>query len=101
MKTKLFTIRSTGGRRERRGEERPRQSQSLLPLLPPVKTIVWSALLAALPLQAATPLTPAFDVTRVTAFTEKYCSSCHNEADKEGGLDLTALEFAPQNGSNF
>ncbi|MEO7413173.1 MAG: DUF1592 domain-containing protein, partial [Opitutaceae bacterium] len=25
----------------------------------------------------------------------------HNEVDKEGGLDLTALEFAPENAANF
>lgn len=34
-------------------------------------------------------------------FTEKYCASCHNDVDKEGGLDLTALKFAPDDRGNF
>ncbi len=28
-----------------------------------------------------------------TEFTDRYCSSCHNDVDKEGGLDLTTLSF--------
>src|SRR2546430_727052 len=34
-------------------------------------------------------------------FTDKYCSSCHNDVDKEGGLDLTTLKFAPSDPANF
>jgi hypothetical protein len=34
-------------------------------------------------------------------FTDKYCSSCHNDVDKEGGLDLTSLKFAPGDSANF
>ncbi len=52
-------------------------------------------------LHAATPLTPAFDATRVNAFTEKYCAACHNDVDKEGGFDLTALQFSLANAGNF
>ena len=34
-------------------------------------------------------------------FTDKYCSSCHNDVDKEGGLDLTALTVVPGDVANF
>ena len=37
----------------------------------------------------------------VLAFTDRYCSSCHNDVDKEGGLDLTALKYAPDDPANF
>ncbi|MEO7412925.1 MAG: hypothetical protein ABIZ81_06170, partial [Opitutaceae bacterium] len=36
-------------------------------------------------LRGAVPAKPIAD------FADKHCSSCHNEADKEGGLDLTSL----------
>ena len=42
-------------------------------------------------------LTPAF----AAEFTEKYCTGCHNGAAKSGGLDLTALPFAPSDAANF
>lgn len=35
------------------------------------------------------------------AFTEKYCAGCHNDTDKEGGLDLTSLAFSPGDPTNF
>ena len=47
-------------------------------------------------LQAAT-----FPVDDVAAFTDRYCSSCHNDVDKEGGLDLTAAKYSPENADNF
>ena len=31
----------------------------------------------------------------LSVFTEKYCASCHNDVDKEGGFDLTSLAFSP------
>jgi hypothetical protein len=34
-------------------------------------------------------------------FTEKYCAGCHNDVDKEGGFDITALAFAPEDPANF
>ena len=34
-------------------------------------------------------------------FTDRHCSSCHNDVDKEGGLDLTSLTFAPTDPENF
>ncbi len=37
----------------------------------------------------------------VLAFTDRHCSSCHNDVDKEGGLDLTSLTFAPGDPANF
>src|SRR4051812_9555458 len=37
----------------------------------------------------------------LSTFTDRYCSSCHNDVDKEGGLDLTALSFTPGDTANF
>src|SRR5437868_5533218 len=34
-------------------------------------------------------------------FTDRYCSSCHNDVDKDGGLDLTSLKYDPSDGANF
>jgi hypothetical protein len=39
--------------------------------------------------------------TDVAAFTDRHCSSCHNDVDKEGGLDLTALKYSPADPANF
>jgi hypothetical protein len=36
-----------------------------------------------------------------TAFTEKYCANCHNDVDKEAGLDLTSLKYTPGDPANF
>src|SRR3954465_3848809 len=63
----------------------------------------WSALAAAVLIAYAT--SPAgraaqADTDRV-AFTDKYCSSCHNDVDKEGGLDLTTLTVVPGDAANF
>jgi hypothetical protein len=55
-------------------------------------------LLTAVPsVQAA----PAFSANEVAAFTDRYCSSCHNDVDKEGGLDLSALKYDPNDPANF
>jgi hypothetical protein len=35
------------------------------------------------------------------AFTDRYCSGCHNGAAKLGGLDLTSLEFLPDKPGNL
>jgi hypothetical protein len=37
----------------------------------------------------------------VADFTDRHCSSCHNDVDKEGGLDLTSLRYTPTDSSNF
>src|SRR5687768_4769177 len=44
---------------------------------------------------------PAFSEANVAAFTDRYCSSCHNDVDKEGGLDLTSLKYTPDDPANF
>ncbi|MDP3072943.1 MAG: DUF1592 domain-containing protein [Opitutaceae bacterium] len=41
---------------------------------------------------------PAFDPD---AFTDRYCSACHNDEDKKGGFDLTTLGFTPGDPANF
>ena len=35
------------------------------------------------------------------AFTDRHCSTCHNDVEKEGGLDLTALKYEPDDAGNF
>jgi len=42
-----------------------------------------------------------FPEAEVAVFTDRHCSSCHNDVDKEGGLDLTSLAYAPQDAGNF
>jgi hypothetical protein len=37
----------------------------------------------------------------VAAFTDRYCSSCHNDVDQEAGLDLTTLKYTPEDAANF
>ncbi|MSU73288.1 MAG: DUF1592 domain-containing protein [Opitutus sp.] len=55
------------------------------------------SLMAALPGRGA----PAFAEADVTDFTDRHCSNCHNDVDREGGLDLTALKFNPADPANF
>ncbi len=54
-------------------------------------------LLAGQAVYAAAPLAEA----EVAAFTDRHCSSCHNDVDKEGGLDLTSLKYDPTDAGNF
>ncbi len=54
------------------------------------------AALAPLSVSAAAGLGPD-----VLDFTDRHCSSCHNDVDKEGGLDLTSFAFAPSDPANF
>ena len=42
----------------------------------------------------AAPAAPAA-LPSAAAFTEKYCAGCHNDVDKEAGLDLTSLKYDP------
>jgi hypothetical protein len=37
----------------------------------------------------------------LVTFTDRYCSTCHNDVDKEGGLDLSSMNYAPDDASNF
>jgi hypothetical protein len=60
----------------------------------PILAFTASLALASAALGAA----PADDVL---AFTDRHCSSCHNDVDKEGGLDLTAMKFSPNDAGNF
>jgi hypothetical protein len=43
----------------------------------------------------------AFPAEAAADFTDRHCSTCHNDVDKEGGLDLTSLQFSPGDGANF
>lgn len=35
------------------------------------------------------------------SFTDTYCSDCHDDVDKKGGLDLSSLTFKPEDPANF
>jgi hypothetical protein len=37
----------------------------------------------------------------IFGFTKKNCASCHNDVDREGGLDLTTLKYDPGDIGNF
>ncbi|MSU65696.1 MAG: DUF1592 domain-containing protein [Opitutus sp.] len=37
----------------------------------------------------------------VLTFADRHCSTCHNDVDKEGGLDLTSLKYDPGDPANF
>src|SRR5690242_7626804 len=37
----------------------------------------------------------------VNRFTKQHCTSCHNGVDREGGLDLNILTYAPGDAENF
>ena len=47
------------------------------------------------------PALPGVPAIETAAFTEKYCASCHDDVEKKGGLDLTALAFKPEDRGNF
>src|SRR5262245_33242995 len=51
----------------------------------------------------ASPLarSAAVSADEIAACTDKNCSSCHNDVDKEGGLDLTTLNYVPNDPANF
>ena len=53
--------------------------------------LLGTALTLVRPLSGAT----AFGEAEAFSFTDRYCSSCHNDVDKEGGLDLTSLKYTP------
>ncbi|MSU23119.1 MAG: DUF1592 domain-containing protein [Opitutus sp.] len=55
----------------------------------------------ALGLAAFAPLHAAAPAFNPAAFTDQYCATCHNDEDKKGGFDLTALEFSPTDPANF
>ncbi|MCX6951789.1 MAG: DUF1592 domain-containing protein, partial [Verrucomicrobia bacterium] len=41
---------------------------------------------------------PAFDAT---AFADQYCANCHDDVEKKGGFDITALTYQPDDPANF
>ena len=78
------------------------QRPYLIPLLAPmaagamcVATVL--VLAAVLPVRAASP---ALEKDEVFAFTDRHCSGCHNDVDREGGLDLTTIGYDPSRPDN-
>src|SRR5262245_36545074 len=59
--------------------------------------VLFAIVLGLAPICSAS--TPLDNLT--AAFTEKYCASCHNDVDKEGGLDFAAFPFSPNDPANF
>ena len=59
--------------------------------------LMGSALIVASSVRGAT----AFPAAEVADFTDRHCSTCHNDVDKEAGLDLTSLTFQPNDPANF
>ena len=61
--------------------------------------------LKLLPLLVATTLAGGVSAAPpppvAAAFIEQHCASCHNDVDKEHGLDLTSLAYDPANAANF
>ena len=66
-------------------------------LLQAVRSCLYFGTIAIAPLAQCASL-PA---ETVTSFTDRYCSSCHNDVDLEGGFDLTSLAYAPADAANF
>ena len=58
--------------------------------------VVVGWLLASVSLRAAAPIFP-----NGKAFIEKYCAECHDDVTREAGLDLTALQYDPEDKANF
>src|SRR4029078_1925904 len=67
-----------------------------------VSTRLLSCLAAALALLFGPSVCRAQSVdAEIFGFTKKYCSVCHNAVDREGGLDLMTLQYAPGDPENF
>ncbi len=62
-------------------------------------SVLSGAIFAALLLGPARGAT--FPEAEVADFTDRHCSTCHNDVDKEGGLDLTSLTYNPADQGNF
>ncbi len=60
-----------------------------------------SALVFTATLLTAASSTAASAFPPAAAFIEQHCASCHNDTDKEQGLDLTSLAFNPGDRANF
>ncbi len=67
----------------------------------PLRCGAFATMAAAIVILCAQPLRAAPVFPGAEAFTEKYCATCHNDVDLEGGLDLTALKYVPDDRANF
>ncbi len=65
------------------------------------KATMWSAGIAALGQLQTLRGASAFSESELFAFTDRYCSNCHNDVDREGGLDLTSMKYTPGDAANF
>ena len=65
------------------------------------RTAAWWALgaLAVVQSQLAGAARP-YAVDEMLSFTDRHCAGCHNDVDREGGLDLTQLTYPSGVGSN-
>ena len=73
---------------------------SSLPAAPRVASrMMLRGCLAVLGVTAA--LAAATEPPKVAAFIDQRCADCHDDEEKKGGLDLTALKFAPEDPKNF
>ncbi len=64
-------------------------------------TVALLAICSGMTCQPAAGATPAGLPEQVEAFADRYCASCHDEEEKKGGLDLTALAYRPNDTTNF
>src|SRR5689334_10888530 len=62
---------------------------------------LWLFGVAVLVLFVARPVGAAELAAPDRAFVRDYCTSCHNDVDKKGRLDLTGLAFAPNDAANL
>jgi len=62
----------------------------------------FAAMTGACLLLLATPVRAAqVSEEGLVDFTDKHCSACHNDVDKEGNLDLTSLRYDPTDSGSF
>jgi hypothetical protein len=72
------------------------------PVIPPaVRRFASVASLSAFGFAVSPAARAAFTADEAATFVDQYCSSCHNDVDKEAGLDLTSLTFTPGDPANF
>jgi hypothetical protein len=76
---------------------RPSGTKTPAGLSAPLLPLALASLILALSAPSASAA-PAFDTQ---GFTQKYCADCHDDSAKKGGLDLSALKFAPEDPANF
>lgn len=62
-----------------------------------MKSLFLSFLVAGLTLACGSSQVPPAAV----AFLENHCTSCHDDVDQKGGLDLTSVVWKPENPANF